>query len=686
METELTTPKVVDPVASASILGLPSAAYTFRSIPQEYKDCEKWPAATVPTAAEVLEWFPHLSSKEAEERAMGISDRFERLQRGIKVYLGSGSLKKALAEAKCTKEVFYRQFNRCLLPNPFSGEGIVGWAGLISQLRLKTYTRVNEGSGTAGQFQKWIRENRIWRELLHRMILTGNGGKKWAARKPDVRSVARNYIAAFKREIALGQYPHDGRSNARRAIERYITDFVAMHNEATAVWFGDDVASRQHLGTGPQSFNLATGPFDVLGSDAHTTDCIGFIILNGPSGPQKVPVTRIQLVVNLCHHKRLVTGYSVCIRKQIESSHVEEAYLMGNTCWKPKKLTIEGLSYADGAGFPNGVVEGLTEINPALVRLDNAAQHYANNIRVRLRHSLGCAIVWGAVGHWWRNAITERFFGTLERYGFQRMPSTMGSGPQDPHRPANPVVEARGKGIEWDELIQLVDVLLANYNAKPHKSLGGISPLDSLRSTIASRSGFWIARPRPPHTANSPRIGVDMVRKRIAGSVRRRIPPYVEIGEVRYTAECLSSRYDLIGRHVYIHLPWKDIRTVECFLDSGLFIGELRCMDRGWSMSPHSLQTRQVINALIDNGEMWVPEGGDPLVTYIEHLEKKAVASATENRKTMVSGDASAAADILRTIDAAAAVRPVADNAANDGNVPRPRPKYIGVVLPRCWE
>lgn len=667
--------------------------YTFHTIPYEYKDCEGWPSSHKPTATELAEWFPHLSEQQAEERAVQISERFDRLQRGIKAYLGTGSLKQALSEAKCTKEVFYRQLNRCLLPNPITGEGIVGWAGLISQLRLKGYTRVSDGEGTAGQFQKWIGENQEWRDLLHRMIQKGNGGEKLAGRKPDVRGVARNFIAAFSKpsgknkqpKIPLGQYPHDGKSNARRAIERYIDRFITMHLETTAVWFGEDIADRQHLGTGPQSFNLAAGPFDILGSDAHTIDCIGFIILNGPSGPQKIPVTRIQLVVNLCHNKRVATGYSISFQRQIEARHVEEAYLMGNSSWKPKKLTIEGLSYTKGAGFPNGVIDGIDDINPAVIRLDNAAQHYAKGVRTRLRHSLGCAIAWGGVGHWWRNAVTERFFGTLERYGFQRLPSSMGSGTQDPHRAENPVCEATGKGIEWDELVQLVDVLLANYNAKPHTSLGGVSPLESLRATISSRSGFWISRPSPPYTASSPRIGILILRKRIAGSVKKRVPPYVEIGEVRYTATCLSSRYDLIGKHVYVHLP-QDIRTVECYLDSGPYIGELKCMDRGWSLSPHSYEIRQVVNALVRRGEMWVPSDGDPMVVYLGHLEKKAIAKAATTGKPRVSADASSVADLLlRGTATSAHLSKDFIEPANDASVSR-KNNLIGVVLPAHWE
>jgi putative transposase len=665
--------------------------YTFRTIPYEHRNCEEWPGASMPSVADLLDWFPHFSAIEAEDRATEIALRFDRLQRGIKVYLSSGSLKMALHEAQCTREVFYRQFNRCLLPNPLSGEGIVGWSGLISQLRLKSYTRVNPGSGTAGQFQKWLRDNPAWRDMLHRMIQKGNGGKRMAARKPDVRSVTRTFISAFSKpqgeskqpKIPVGTYPHDGRSNARRAIERYIKHFIAMNPSTSAVWFGEDVADRQHLGTGQQSFNFAAAPFDVMGCDAHTVDGIGFIILEGESGPQKVPVTRFQIVATLCHNKRVVTGYSICIRPQIEAAHVEEAYLMGKTQWKPKALSIEGLRYAEGAGFPNEVVDGITEINPALLRLDNAAQHFAKGIRSRLRESLGCAIVWGGVGHWWRNAITERLFGTLERYGFQRLPSSMGTGTQDPHRASNPVIEATGKGIEWHELIELIDVLLANYNAKPHSSLGGVSPLDSLRASLTIRSSRWIPRILPPHTANSPRIGVQILRKRIAGSVKARVPPYVEIGEERYTADCLSSRYDLLGRHVYVHFP-QDIRTVDCYLDSGQFIGQIECLNRGWMLSAHTLQTRQTINALIRSGEMWVPEGGDPVIVYLKHLEKKATSQATARGKVQVSADASAVADGL--LATGATTLPRGDGGDTSGLKQDTRRVFISARLPSSWE
>lgn len=663
--------------------------YTFHTIPWEYKDCEQWPGAATPTAKELKVAFANWSTERAEARATEIQERFDRLSKAIRAYMVNGSLKAALAEGKCGREAFYRALNRCLMPSS-SGESIVGWAGLIENLRLKQYTRVASGVGTAGIFTKWIREAHEWRNLLHRMILKGNGGKAIAARKPDVRGVVKNFISAFTKPnkegllpITLGEYPHDGKSNARRSLERYVNDFIAMSPEATSAWFGEDVANKQHLGTGLKSFNYAAAPFDVIGTDAHTFDAVGFVILHGPSGPQNVPVDRIILVANVCVNKRAVTGYSLCIRPQIEAGHVEEAYLMGCTRWEPKRLTIEGLAYDEGAGFPCGSVAGINEVNPSAVRLDNAVQHFANGIRIRLRQSLACAIMWGGVGHWWRNAVVERFFGTLERCGFQRVSSSMGSGNQDPHRAKNPALEATGRGIEWDELVQLADVLLANYNARPHSALGGVSPLDSLRTSLHGSKSIWFPRMRAPVAANSPRVGWEILHKRIAGSVNARVPPYVEVGEQRYTSPKLSGHYDWLGRHVQIHVP-KDMRTVEAFLSSGEFIGELTVQDRGWALTPHSMQIRQEINKLIRTGEMHVSSGGDPVVVFMDHLTKKAALKAAGQRLPKVSDEASAVADLARMTGLKPAVESSRKEAANRSNFTLD--SVPGFAMPEGWE
>ena len=127
------------------------------------------------------------------------------------------------------------------------------------------------------------------------------------------------------------------------------------------------------------------------------------------------------------------------------------------------------------------------------------------------------------------------------------------------------------------------------------------------------------------------------------------------------------------------------MRTVECYLDSGLFIGTLRCLDKGWQLSAHSYDDRQLVNALIRKGEMFVPAGGDPVVSLFGHLEKKAIAEAKAAGKPQVSGNASAAADLLRRVGTSC-IRSSTDpvQPANDARVQRNR--LLGIKLPASWE
>lgn len=642
------------------------ASRGFEAIPFEWRDPELWPTV------DVSELTPDAQA------------RFERLSRAIRHYMVTGGkLTAALTEARCSKAVFYEQLARCV--KPVDGLGtIVGWEGLLWNKRFKVYARVNEGDGHAGRFSKWLRDNLAWEKRLIALIKKGGGGKTNASQAPNVRSVASQLIAEIKASCPESQYPRTTKSCGRRSIERYITRYISMNLSTTEVWFGKGVAVRQHLGSGHFNFPLAAAPFDVVGCDAHVVDAIGIVIIDGPAGLQRVPVERMKLVPVICLYSRCVSGYDICIQPEISAANIEAAYLMGTYKWTPLKLSIGGVSYDHGAGFPVGVIDGLDEVQPAAIHLDNAGQHFGKGVQQRIRRSVGCLVRWGGVGHWWRNAVVERFFQTLTHYGFKRLPSSTGSGPHDPLRPENPVAMAAGKGIEWHELIQLLDVLIANYNCKPSRALGGRSPLDVIRGALEARRGAWVPRMRPPYGANSPRPGIEIVGKRINGYVDTRVAPYVELDGTRYSSPELSMRYDWIGRKVCLHVP-EDMRTVEAFLQTGERIGVLRCLDRSWGLTAHSRQHRRLINRLIKDGELYVADGGDPVAAYLDFLTTKAYGLAPKSPTLKVSRSASDAAELQRSTDVVPSQPKVPEQAANAPRFERHH-LPVGVRLPTRWK
>lgn len=660
------------------------ALLTYRTMTDEQRNCDNWPAATKPDAAQIKLTYKLLSDEQAEEHAKLVGERFDRLAKAILAYCSDGKLKPALHIAECGRETFYEQLNRCLTKSQHC-DGIVGWAGLIYHLRL---------TPKQGKFRNWLDSNPSWKAILHELIECGGGNPKVKLRKPNVATVARAFVKTFKDgkrpggaaiesgPIPAGTYPHTGGANTRGAISRYIADYVAIHLDTTELWFGPAAAAKQGLGTGKMSFLLPMVPFDVIGGDAHTMDAIGIIILPGPAGPMKVPVKRFQVFISACQNSRAVTGYSVCIQPQIEARHVEEAHLMATRPWKPLALTVEGLAYKPGAGFPCGSVDGLPEIQPSLIRLDNASQHWAVMIREDLRAAIGCAIAWGGVGNWWRNATSERLFGTLERYGFQRLSSSMGTGPQDPHRADDPALEAKGIGIEWHELIQVLDVLLADYNATPHSALGNLSPLEHIRQSLNGRRPRWLPRMAPPPTSTSPRLGWTILRGRtIAGSVEKRTTPYVEVGEERYTGELLRKRYDLIGRKCVVHVP-ENMATCELFLASGESLGTINVLHKGWASTPHSLQDRQEFNRLVREGQN--VDRSDPIASLAAYYQTKAIEKAVENGTNKVSAEASKLADFQRRTGVVPKAPQTSPPRRSDERLQEIRTAR-GIALPKGW-
>jgi putative transposase len=607
--------------------------YTYRTIPLEWRDPEKWPLVSV----------AHLDE---EARA-----RFDRLAKAIRTYLTNGALSLAADEGDCSKQLVLKKVNRCL---QLTSEGIiVGWRGLLSHERLaETYKRVDlpQGEhaarkGASGAFERFLAANEGIRERLHAAIRSGGAPKGTKSRNPTLRSVYSQFKKACEDAgLTKDDYPFNSRSGGRRSVERYAIAFIKGDPESVETWYGRDARDQMHLGTGHKGFSFALAPLDLVGADAHEMHCYGVVVVQGPAGPQRVPIERIWVFPVLDKGSRCALRYSVSISTEISGATVEEALVACSTPWKPRQLIAQGLTYAPGAGFPVGTIEGLEECRFSALQIDNAAAHYANRVAQSARRALGCAVTFGPVGAWWRNAFTERFFKTLELYGFQCLPSSSGSNSQDV-RKKKPVHNAIRDEITWEELLDLVDVLLANYNATIHESLGGRTPLEVMRTGLSERFASYVPRPAVPVTVHTPALGVSVEVRPIAGSSKRGsvIPPYVQIDRVRYTSPTFSSRWELIGKNIVVHIREADMQ-VRAFLENGEDLGVLVCMSPGWAAHPHSRVMRKIVNALIRNGEL---PGIDPIHEYMAYLAKKTASEARRN-PTQVSHTGTRLAEAAR--------------------------------------
>lgn len=577
------------------------------------------------------------------------------MRRGIMLCFSGGTVTEAAVEAGCSRTTLVRQMNRCLHVD--QNGALLGWFGLWPHARIKPYQRKatlpsasNSLAGTAGAFEAFLAFHPKIRVILVEAIRAKEVGQPQGTKR-KARSVFRTFLRACKEPsegLSNVDYPLCTKGKGRRAVERFVKSYLETHPSDVGPWYGRNAAKRNRTGTGLAGFLLATQPLDEVQIDAHHLDVVGVVVIPGPNGPQRIPVKRLWLCVAADKKTHTALGYSVATCVEPTAAMVEECIVCANTPWVPKNSRIATLTYLPCAGLPYGAIAGMPPCRPARITLDNAAQHFANRLVHSVRRSLGCSIEWGEIGAWWHNDVIERFFQTLETYGFHGVSSSMGTGPGDPSR-NDPVGHAIRDCIEQSELIELVDVLVANYNATPSRGLGNQSPLQRMESQLNSISEPWLPRVAPPVTHATPRIGTNVEYLRVCGSLKKGRRPYVQCDQVEYTSQNLSQRYELIGTRIAVHVNEFDMRSMIAFEPAtGRPLGELIARG-GWAHTCHTRTDRRNVNSLRATGELQVDEGDDPIVEYMEHLTRKVLVERNQKRNQKISRTASLVSSLTET-------------------------------------
>jgi hypothetical protein len=591
-----------------------------------------WTASTLPLElADTSSW----RSVDTEALDEDERERFLKYQSAISAYLRTGSLKTSSEPVGISRTNLLRQLNRCVTP---AADGRpYGWAALISNFRTKGYRRVADLSpgaitraATAGAFEMFMGLHPEIKEKINSLILKRKEKGHIHESRISLRDLHAAFVYSCEQAGILGNtYPLNSKSRGRRSIERYAKQLLLSQTELVAsARFGKVAKSHLSVGRGKPSSPIAYAPYDVVGIDPHKMDCVGTVRINGPRGPQRVAIQRLWIVPALDEYSRAILGYSVAIRTECSAATIEEAIISAMSTWEPRKLVVPGMTYAPNSGLPSGVIPEFSGRAWAAMMVDNAAVHYADAIAERARRRLGCCVNYGPIGHWEHRGALERVMKTLETMGFHRLPSTTGSGPTDP-RKDNPAKSAVELGVGWEELLDLIDVIIADYNAKPNDALGNRSPLSLLRDYASIRSLGLLPRRLPPPTAALPDLGVEVVSKTVRGDPKNGRRPYVEIDRVRYTSPVLSSAFALIGRKLRVHIRGSDMSTVHAFHASGEQLGTLAAQG-AWGRVKHTREMRKEINSLRDAGQLEVRYNDNPIVALLRHLHSETAKEAAK--------------------------------------------------------
>lgn len=523
--------------------------------------------------------------------------KYQNRKRAVELYLQDQATLSEISEITgIEKKEITRYVERCFKSDQYGG--ILGFKGLIPGLHLKSYEREHlpkiKASNYSGAFELLLEKFTELRDLIDEKALVRK--KNSASITYSVKYLHKHFIEKCKElKISTNEYPRNTEDQGRRSLERYVKKLKERHFGSEHIY--GEVASMmaRTVGKGEKNYITSFRPFSRVMFDAHKIDLILTIRYTDPNGNRvKKTLKRIWLLVILEIPTNAVLGHLLCVKPEYSQMDVLQCIQNAIHPHTPMTFTIKGIQYPEEGSFPS---ISIPETQWAVWRefwMDNAKANLALNVKDKLTKTVGCFINAGAVKSPLRRSVIERFFRILEVNGYHLLPSTTGSNPNDPKR-KNAEQKALASEIRIEQLEELTEAMLAQYNVEPHSGNSGLSPIKAMRDKI--ELGF-LPRILPEHRRQE--LGLLVVSKTVTvqGNLNKGKRPYINFEGAQYRNEILSQHASLIGKKLTIYINIMDIRSVRAFLENGSELGPLRVAGK-WTKTPHSLETRRLINKFL---------------------------------------------------------------------------------------
>ncbi|MEG6520871.1 hypothetical protein [Desulfotomaculum sp. 1211_IL3151] len=559
-------------------------------------------------------------------------DRFNRRRLAVEMYLdGRVSNEYIITQTGISKDELYRFVRRCL---DYDNSGkIWGYRALIPKKHLKPYIRKKipqtDQAGLAGAFEHLLVTYPSIRETIEKLYLNRKD-RSLLERFIRPKDIWKQFINACRKAgIKPTEYPLNTKNLGKRSLERYLKKIENIYFDEAVKRYGEEAARHARVtGQGVPNSPNTHRPFQTVEFDGHKIDAVFAIEFQTPDGDTVVKIMdRIWLLVIVDKASRSVLGYHVALNKEYSADDVRACIRSAILPWSGMPFTIDGLKYSETGGFPSGAIPETSWAVWDEFKYDNGKANLAKSVVEQLTKSIGCSINAGPVAVPERRGIIERLFLTLEENGYHRLPNTTGSKPSDPRRH-----NAEGKAIRYRisyaHLVELTEVLIANYNGTPHDGLCYLTPLEVLQQRLDPN----LLRKVPENKRQEAQFLTLQVSRKVAGNIKTGRRPYILYEGATYRNEVLSRSAELIGSFLTLVVNVEDLRVIRAFLPDGSELGLLQANGK-WGLVPHSLKTRKEINRLRDRKLIYFCNEDDPIEVYREYLVKKAKSTKSSCNK-----------------------------------------------------
>lgn len=535
----------------------------------------------------------------------------------------------------------YRLIDRCLTKH--SDGRIFGFRAAIPYARLKEYERVHsinraheaQGVGLSGAFKLLLQQYPPLEEFLqkqaklrHKPISGANEVRR------SIQRIHKGFLEACGAAgIKANEYPLNQALGGQRSLTEYFRRYDNRTFDAAAISKGA-TRVRPEAPENMVRAPPATRAFEVVEFDGHKIDLRVTLRITDPLGfHHLVELTRIWILVVLDVASRAVIGYKLALSKEYNKDDVAGAFQAALTPFRPRNYKIPGLTIRKGGGYPSAVLPQTQHACWDWLRFDGAKSHLALDTLSRLNQIVGCWPDNGPAGEPDKRPFIERFFALIAENFAHRLPGTTGSDPDSIERALSDPNGDLSLLVELDELEDMIEVTVGDYNGHPHDGVSGRTPLEAMEQLLARNQGFL--RTLPTIVRQNLCLLQEARIVSIHGNAGNSVRPHINFLNVRYTSNILSSSPGLIGSKLRIYFDVRDIRTVKAFFEDGAELGVLTAA-APWCYTPHSLRVRREISRLKRVGKLKFREGDDPVEAwekYKRSLAKKDKRAATDLAK-----------------------------------------------------
>lgn len=536
------------------------------SVPEMWRELSSWPA---PKPDNLID-----------------SDAYRRNKNAVEMYLANRSFAEIKLHTGFSEDWVRELTKKCLRPH-YDGK-IFGFRALIRYSRTGGYNRqaplassnLHDGKkgGYAGAMTLLLQSFPDLLALIEAHVLETRNKFRDSPLTARVRWIdLKDEIHSYLRKKGLGDddYPFNMRDQGYATLSEIGRSLLFKRPlKFIKSRFGYDAARLAEVQRGQSSLIQPIASFQILEADFHKHDSAATVEIESPiGGTVDAPVPRFWIGCAVDAFQRAILATTDSFELQTTESCVLDLVDAAIAPPDPIKEIREFKGCEDGYWQPNQILPSFAWHAWDIIKLDRAWAHKSTNVLSKLISTTGCAVCFGRPRAWWARSIVERTFRELTARGAQRLATTYGTGPGDPHR-EKPEEKAVAVRLRRNEICNLAKSIVREINSSVREGNFWESSLDVLRRSDSCSKYF--PKPLPiQRKIDRPTLWATVIEK-VEAYPTKGIKPSVRVKGCRYHGDELERAWSLVGEKIIIEVARHDIRIARAINPrTGELIGEL---------------------------------------------------------------------------------------------------------------